>query len=255
VVSLSERRGALPVKDMMDCKFNGISVIDAPTFYEELTGKLLLENVRPSWFIFSDGFRLSHFTMIGKRIMDIVMALLVGIAALPVLAIIPLLIVLDSPGPVLYGQQRIGQRERKFMLYKFRTMRKDAETGTGAVWARKDDDRVTRIGKVLRKTRLDELPQLYNVLKGDMSFIGPRPERPEFVNDLKKVIPYYSERHSVKPGITGWAQIKYPYGASVEDAVEKLRYDLYYLKNFSFFLDILIALETTKVVLFGRGGR
>lgn len=162
---------------------------------------------------------------------------------------------LDSPGPVIFKQKRVGENEKIFVLYKFRTMRNDAEKGSGAVWAKKNDPRVTRIGKFLRKTRLDELPQLFNVLKGDMSFVGPRPERPEFVEKLKEIIPYYSERHFVKPGVTGWAQVRYPYGASVEDAVEKLRYDLFYIKNLSMFLDLYIVFETFKVVLFGRGSR
>jgi len=177
------------------------------------------------------------------------------VMSLPIALLVALAIRLESKGPVFFRQVRIGEKEKKFMLYKFRTMREDAESATGAVWAQKDDPRVTRLGKYLRKFRLDEIPQLYNVLVGDMSFIGPRPERPEFVEKLKEAIPYYSERHCVKPGITGWAQIKYPYGASVEDSTEKLRYDLYYIKNTSMPLDLLILLETSKVILFGRGGR
>jgi lipopolysaccharide/colanic/teichoic acid biosynthesis glycosyltransferase len=173
----------------------------------------------------------------------------------PLIPLVALAVKLDSNGPVFFEQLRIGAKEKKFMLYKFRTMREDAESKTGEVWAQKDDPRVTRVGKYLRKFRLDEIPQMYNVLKGDMSFIGPRPERPEFVKKLKEAIPYYSERHCVKPGLTGWAQIKYPYGASVEDSAEKLRYDLYYIKNTSIPLDLLIMLETAKVIMFGRGGR
>ena len=255
VVSLSERRGTLPVRDVLSCKLSGIEVVDAPSFYEEMTGKLLLENLRPSWIIFSDGFRMTSAMRFYKRLFDIMAAAFGLLVALPVLPLLALAIMLDSGGPILFKQTRVGMREKPFELLKFRTMRKDAESGTGAVWAQKDDQRVTSIGKVLRKVRLDELPQLWNVLKGDMSLIGPRPERPEFVEKLKQIIPYYSERHFVKPGITGWAQIKYRYGASVEDAIEKLKFDLFYIKNISPLLDLLIVLETIKVVLFGRGGR
>lgn len=255
VISLSERRGTLPLKDILNCKLSGIDVMDAPSFYEELTGKLLIENITPSWFIFSEGFRITPLKKNLKRIFDIIFASIGLIISLPLIPLISLLIRLDSPGQIFFRQVRVGEREKKFVLYKFRTMRQDAEEGTGAVWAQENDPRITRIGRFLRKSRLDEIPQLFNVLKGDMSFIGPRPERPEFVEKLKEIIPYYSERHFVKPGITGWAQVKYPYGASVEDAVEKLRYDLYYIKHLSIMLDMLIMLETVKVVLFGRGGR
>jgi sugar transferase (PEP-CTERM system associated) len=255
VISLSERRGTLPLKDILNCKLSGIDVLDAPSFYEELTGKLLIENITPSWFIFSDGFRITPLKKSSKRISDVIFAFIGLIFALPLIPITALLIKIDSRGPVFFRQVRMGERERKFVLYKFRTMRQDAENGTGAVWTQENDPRITRLGRFLRKSRLDEIPQLFNVLKGDMSFIGPRPERPEFVEKLKEIIPYYSERHFVKPGITGWAQIKYPYGASVEDAIEKLRYDLYYIKHLSIMLDLLIVLETVKVVLFGRGGR
>jgi len=255
VVSLSERRNALPVRDVLSCKLSGIEVVDAPSFYEEMTGKLLLENLRPSWIIFSDGFRMTSAMRFYKRLFDIMAAVIGLLVALPILPLLALAIVLDSGGPVFFKQMRVGMREKPFELIKFRTMLKDAESGTGAVWAQRDDQRVTRIGKVLRKARLDELPQLWNVLKGDMSLIGPRPERPEFVKELKQIIPYYSERHYVKPGITGWAQIKYHYGASVEDAIEKLKFDLFYIKNVSPLLDLLIVFETVKVVLFGRGGR
>ncbi len=255
VVSLSERRGCFPVKDVLDCKFSGIEVIDAPSFYEELTGKLLVENITPSWFIFSNGFRITAAKRINKRIFDVALSLLSLLLAAPLLPLVALLIKIDSAGSVFFSQVRVGEKEKEFVLYKFRTMRQDAESQTGAVWAQPNDNRVTRVGRLLRKTRIDELPQLYNVLKGDMSFVGPRPERPEFVSELKKLVPYYSERHFVKPGATGWAQIRYPYGASVEDALEKLRHDLYYIKNMSFFLDMLIFVETMKVMLFGRGAR
>jgi sugar transferase (PEP-CTERM system associated) len=255
VVSLSERRGAFPMMDILLCKFSGIQVIDAPSFYEQMTGKLLIENITPSWFIFSNGFRITTFVRICKRAFDILLAATGIIVAIPLLPLIVVMIMIDSPGPVFFSQLRVGEREREFVLHKFRTMRADAESETGAVWSQQDDPRITMIGRFLRKSRLDEIPQLFNVLKGDMSFIGPRPERPEFVTKLKEVIPYYSERHFVKPGLTGWAQVRYPYGASVEDSAEKLRYDLYYIKNISLFLDLLIVLETAKVVMFGRGGR
>jgi sugar transferase (PEP-CTERM system associated) len=255
VVSLSERRGFFPVQDVLNCKFSGIEVIDAPSFYEEMTGKLLIENITPSWFIFSNGFRMTASKRFQKRTFDVVFSFLGLLLTLPFLPLVALMIKVDSRGPIFFRQVRVGELEKEFVLYKFRTMRQDAENGTGAVWAQKNDPRVTRLGKLLRKTRIDELPQLYNVLNGEMSFIGPRPERPEFVGELKKCIPYYSERHFVKPGVTGWAQIRYPYGASVEDALEKLRHDLYYIKNISFFLDVLIFIETIKVMLFGRGAR
>lgn len=255
VISLTERRGVFPLTDLMDCKFSGIEVIDAPSFYEQVTGKLLLENITPGWFIFSNGFKVSPLSRIFKKMFDKVLAVFGLVVLSPLLIIVASAVKLTSPGPVLFRQIRTGMHEKDFVLYKFRTMRNDAESGTGAVWALKNDPRVTAIGGFLRKTRLDEIPQLFNVLKGDMSFIGPRPERPEFVEMLKKEIPYYSQRHFVKPGITGWAQIKYPYGASVADAIEKLRYDLYYLKNISCTLDLLIFFETMKVVIFGKGAR
>jgi sugar transferase (PEP-CTERM system associated) len=255
VISLSERRGVFPVQDVMNCKFSGIEVIDAPTFYEEITGKLLIENTMPSWFIFSNGFRMTGSARSYKRIFDMGCSLICVALTAPLLPLVALLVKLDSRGPVFFRQVRVGEMDRPFVLYKFRTMRQDAEKGTGAVWAQKDDPRITRIGRLLRKTRIDELPQLFNVLKGEMSFIGPRPERPEFVAELKKIIPFYSERHFVKPGVTGWAQVRYPYGASAEDAIEKLRYDLYYIKNVSPYLDMVIIIDTVKVMLFGRGAR
>jgi sugar transferase (PEP-CTERM system associated) len=255
VVSLSERRGTLPLQEIMACKLSGIEVVDAPSFYENMTGKLLLENITPSWFIFSDGFRITAPIRLMKRLIDVVLSTAGLILVLPFLPLFALAIRLDSPGPIFFRQVRVGERERNFLLFKFRTMRVDAETGTGAVWAQEKDPRVTKVGNFFRKSRIDEIPQLFNVLKGDMSLIGPRPERPEFIEKLKKVIPYYSERHFVKPGVTGWAQVRYPYGASVEDALEKLRYDLYYIKNLSLTFDIMIILETVKVVLFRRGGR
>jgi sugar transferase (PEP-CTERM system associated) len=255
VVAVTERRGVLPVKDLLVCKLNGVEVLDSPSFYEKLSGKLLIENIQPSWFIYSNGFRSNAIQRIYKRLVDILFSLLGLVVALPFFPLLALLIKLDSPGPVLFRQVRVGEGGRHFVILKFRTMRQDAEKGTGAVWAQKNDSRITRIGGFLRKSRLDELPQLFNVLKGEMSFIGPRPERPEFIESLSERIPYYNKRHFIKPGLTGWAQICYPYGASEEDALEKLRYDLYYIKNYSFLFDVLIVLETIKVVLYGRGGR
>jgi sugar transferase (PEP-CTERM system associated) len=255
VVSLSERRGVFPLESVLSCKLSGIKVMDAPTFYEKITGKLLLEHITPSWFIFSHGFNLTTLYRIMKRTLDVLIALILLVLFLPLLPVIAILVKLDSPGPVLFRQDRVGEGDEIFTLYKFRTMRQDAEKTTGAVWARKNDTRITRLGKILRKTRLDEIPQLYNVIRGDMSLVGPRPERPEFVQQLKIVIPYYSERHYVKPGLTGWAQVCYPYGASVEDALEKLRYDMYYIKNGSIVFDLLIIFKTTRVVLFGSGAR
>jgi sugar transferase (PEP-CTERM system associated) len=255
IVSLSERRGVLPVRDILKCKLNGIAVVDGLSFYEEITGKLAIENINPSWFIFSDGFRLTPFMHFYKRGFDLFFAALGLLLTMPILPLLALAIRLESPGPILFRQLRVGENEIPFLLYKFRSMRQDAESSTGAVWAQVNDPRVTRLGKFLRKSRLDEIPQLFNVLKGDMSFVGPRPERPEFIEKLKERIPYYGTRHCVKPGVTGWAQVSYPYGASEADALEKLRYDLYYIKNYSLPLDFLIILETIKVVLCGKGGR
>jgi len=255
VVSLSERRGVFPLQEVMSCKFSGVEVVDALTLYEEITEKLLIENTTRSWFIFSKGFKMGYPLKLFKRTVDIVFSIIGLVLALPLLPLFATLIKINSPGPLFFKQIRVGLMETNFMLYKFRTMLNDAEEGCGAVWAQKDDPRITRIGGFLRKMRIDEIPQLYNVLIGDMSIVGPRPERPEFVVNLKEQIPYYSERHFAKPGITGWAQIRYAYGASVEDAMEKLRYDLYYIKNMSPFLDMHIIFETAKVVLSRRGAR
>ena len=254
VMAVTERRGAFPLQELLGCKFAGVEIVDAPSFYEDIMGKLLIENITPGWFIFSDGFKLDKERKFIKRLADIICSILGLILSLPLFPFIAFLIMVESKGPIFYRQTRMGESEKNFQLIKFRTMKQDAETN-GAVWAQKNDCRVTRIGKILRKTRLDELPQFINVLSGDMSFIGPRPERPEFVEKLKKTIPYYGYRHFVKPGITGWAQIKYPYGASEEDALEKLRYDLYYIKKLSPRLDLVIIIDTIKVVLFGKGAR
>ena len=255
VVALSERRGVFPLRDVLTCKLTGIEIMDAPSFYEAAQSKLMLESITPSWFIFSDGFHRTTILTALKRGVDIALSCIGLLITLPFFPLIAAAIKLDSPGPVFFKQERMGSWEKRFMLFKFRTMRQDAEKGTGAVWAEKNDPRVTPLGRFFRGSRIDEIPQLINVLAGSMSFVGPRPERPEFVEKLKLVIPYYSQRHFIKPGLTGWAQVRYPYGASVEDAVEKLRYDLYYIKNTGPFLDTLIFFETIKVVLFGFGGR
>jgi sugar transferase (PEP-CTERM system associated) len=255
VVALSERRGVFPIKEVLNCKFSGIDVVDAISFYEQLTGKLMIENTNPSSFIFDPSFRMTPYVKKVKRMIDIFLSTLGLLILLPLMILIAVCVKIDSRGPVFLKQTRVGLGGKSFMLYKFRTMRKDAEEGTGAVWAQADDPRITRFGRFLRKERFDELPQLYNMLRGDMSFIGPRPERPEFVTALEEIIPYYSERHFVKPGLTGWAQVRYRYGDSVESAVEKLKYDLFYIKHLSLFLELQIFFETVKVLLFGMGGR
>jgi len=253
VVSLRERRGVFPVEELLNCKLAGIEVVDAPTFYERATHKMLIENITPSWFIFSHGFKVTWFLRLCKRTLDITASFLGLMVFMPLIPFIILAIKLDSPGPILFKQVRVGHGDRHFTLMKFRSMRQDAESRTGAVWSQENDPRITKVGNFLRRSRLDEIPQLLNILKGDMSVVGPRPERPEFVGELKKRIPYYSERHYVKPGLTGWAQVCYPYGSSVEDAIEKLRYDLYYIKNISILLDFYIIIKTFGVVLLGKG--
>ncbi len=253
VVSMRERRGVFPAKDLLDCKMSGIEIYDAPAFYEKITGKLLVENITPSGLIFSDGFHITPIKLVLKRILDVFAALLLLVVILPFIPLIALILLLDSPGPLLFSQYRMGEQGTTFKLYKFRTMCRNAEQFTGAVWSQKGDPRITRVGRIYRKLRIDEIPQLWNILRGDMSFVGPRPERPEFVEGLAKEIPYYSGRHAVKPGLTGWAQVSYPYGSSVEDAKEKLRYDMYYIKNYSLLFDLFIILKTVKVILKGAG--
>jgi sugar transferase (PEP-CTERM system associated) len=254
VVSLSDRRGRMPIRELLQAKLSGVRVEDAATTYERLTGKILIDEIKPSWLIFSDGFCASRVTRTVKRLIDIGLAGSGFVLASPLMLLTALIVRLESAGPVLYRQERVGENGRIFVLYKFRSMRLDAENGT-PVWAREHDDRVTRIGRFIRVTRLDELPQLWNVLRGDMSFVGPRPERPFFVEQLAAVIPFYMERHAVKPGVTGWAQVKYRYGASVEDAMEKLRYDLYYVKHLSIVFDLTIVVDTVKVILSGKGAQ
>lgn len=255
IVALPDRRGKLPVNSLLDCRFRGTPIDDGVTFYERLVGKIAVSGLKPSWFIFSEGFNRVRLTLMAKRILDVLSASVAVTISLPLFAVCSILIKLDSKGPVFFRQDRIGEGERPFTLLKFRSMRTDAESETGPVWAQANDSRTTRMGRFLRKTRIDELPQLINVLKGDMSFVGPRPERPFFIAQLEKDIPYYSARHTVKPGITGWAQIKYAYGASKDDALEKLQYDLFYIKHLSFLLDLTILFETVKVVLLTRGSR
>ncbi len=254
VVAIDERRKSLPVEEILDCKMSGVEVVDLPTFFERHVGKIVLEVTNPSWLIFSEGFRHSRVKDTVKRGFDISVSLLLLVVASPVMLLTALLIYLQDRGPVFYKQVRVGKNWRLFQVIKFRSMVVDAEKH-GAQWASKNDPRVTPVGQFIRRTRIDELPQLFNVLKGEMSFVGPRPERPEFVEQFSETIPFYAERHRVKPGITGWAQISYPYGASEKDTVEKLQYDLYYVKNYNLFLDLSILLQTVEVVLWGKGAR
>ena len=255
VVGLTDRRGRLPIEPLLRAKLSGVRVEDATTTYERLTGKILIDDLKPSWLIFSDGFRASRGTRFVKRMLDLSLSLIGFILASPLMLLTALAVKLDSPGPALYSQERVGENGRVFSIYKFRSMRIDAEQAGAPIWATDKDPRVTRVGRVIRLTRLDELPQLWNVLNGDMSFVGPRPERPFFVAQLAREIPFYMQRHAVKPGATGWAQVKYRYGSSIEDAMEKLRYDLYYIKHLSVFFDLTIVLDTVKVILFGKGAK
>ena len=255
IVALEDRRGNLPVRELVTLRVQGVRVDDAPTALAALTGRVSLNAVRPSWFVFSDGFRRSRWNDILKRVLDLAGGVAGLLISLPVMLVVAVLVKLDSKGPVLYRQTRVGAKGRTFEVLKFRSMRVDAELGTGAQWATRDDPRITRIGRYLRKYRLDEFPQFINVIRGEMSFVGPRPERPCFVEELRKAIPYYDERHSVRPGITGWAQVQYVYGASVEDACIKLEYDLFYLKNMSLIFDLAIIFQTIRIVAGGHGGR
>jgi sugar transferase (PEP-CTERM system associated) len=253
VVAADDRRG-LPTGDLLDAKLSGIAVSDYLDFYEREARRIDLDALSPSWFIYSDGFASGVFHYAAKRAFDIAVSAAVLTFALPVMLVTALLIRLDSPGPIFYRQVRTGLNGKPFTLFKFRSMRVDAERD-GPQWAAQSDNRITRVGAFIRKTRIDELPQIFCVLRGHMSFIGPRPERPFFVESLVQHVPYYNERHRMKPGITGWAQVNYPYGASIADAKEKLSYDLYYTKNFSLFLDVLILLQTIRVVLMPEGAR
>lgn len=255
IVALDQRRGVMPYKELLNCKVKGINILDGESFFERIAGKILVEKINPSWLIFSDGFEKSNISRFIKRLIGFTASSVILILLLPFLILVALIVKLDSPGPALFAQERVGENGEPFILYKFRSMRSDAEKMSGPVWAEEDDPRVTKIGKIIRNLRIDELPQLWNVFKGEMSFVGPRPERQFFVDQLKKTIPYYNERFSVKPGVTGWAQIRYPYGSTEKDALEKLKYELYYIKNMSFAFDLTIIFHTVKIMLLGRGAR
>lgn len=256
VIALDDRRLKLPVHELLDCKMSGIKIMDTIAFYEREKGIISLDDLYPSWLVYSSGFEQSTLKTIEKRTFDVLASLLLLGVTWPLMIITALAIYLESglKGPVLYRQKRVGENNNTFDVLKFRSMCLDAEKGAPQ-WASQNDKRVTRVGGVIRKYRIDELPQIFNVLKGEMSFVGPRPERPEFVQGFEKSIPYYSERHRVKPGITGWAQLCYPYGANEHDALQKLQYDLYYVKNYSLFLDLFIMIHTVEVILWGRGAR
>lgn len=257
VVAVDDRRKSLPMQELLQCRMAGIEILELPTFFERETGAVALELTDPSWLVFGQGFKRGIVFNWIKRGLDIFISCVVLMALSPFLLMAAIAIKIEDGlrAPIIYSQTRVGERGRLFRLYKLRSMRVDAESVTGACWARTDDDRVTRVGKIIRKLRLDEVPQAYNVLRGDMSFVGPRPERPEFTQHLEQQIRYYRERSTVKPGVTGWAQLRYPYGASDRDSQEKLKYDLYYIKNHNMIFDILILLQTVEVVLFGKGAR
>jgi sugar transferase (PEP-CTERM system associated) len=255
IVALSDRRSTMPVEELLDLRMQGVRIEDGTAVLEKVSGQIEVDGLHPSWLIFGDGFRLTHRHRFLRPILSTFVALMLSILTLPFIPIVVILIKLGSPGPILYRQKRVGLRGRVFNCYKFRTMRPDAEADSGPTWASDEDPRVTKVGKFLRGTRLDEIPQLWNVLRGDMQFVGPRPERPEFVAWLTREIPYYELRHTVPPGITGWAQVYYKYGNTLEHAKEKLKYDLYYIKNRSFGLDTMILFQTIKTVLLRRGSQ
>ncbi len=257
VVAMDNRRKNFPIDQLIECKMSGVRVVDLLSFLERQTGKIQVEALYPGSLVFLDGFSHAVLRRFSKRAADVVMSVLMLLVTLPVMSLTALAICVESggKGPIFYRQVRVGRNGRHFQVLKFRSMRTDAESDGVARWASTDDSRITRVGRFIRKTRIDELPQLFNVLRDDMSFVGPRPERPEFVEDLSQRIPYYAMRHRVNPGITGWAQVCYPYGASLKDAREKLQYDLYYIKNYSLFLDLMIIVQTIQVVLWNRGAR
>ncbi len=256
VVALPERRGgSMPLRQLLDCKLHGIHVVDISSYFERTLTQINIDHVNPGWLIFGDGFNQGLIRSLVKRAFDLFFSALLLLLALPVMLAAALWIKLDSPGPVLYQQQRVGLNGKVFRVIKFRSMRADAEKDGKPRWASIGDDRVTKVGRFIHKLRIDELPQLVNVLSGEMSLVGPRPERQFFVEELIGKIPYFAVRHSVKPGVTGWAQVRYEYGSTVEDSIEKLQYDMYYVKNHSLFLDLLIILETVAVVLTGKGAR
>jgi sugar transferase (PEP-CTERM system associated) len=254
VVALTERRGgSMPLRELLDCKLHGIRVLDLASHFEQTLGQIRLDSLYAGWLIFGDGFSQGALRAVVKRLSDILFASILILLSLPIMLVTGLLIIAENGFPVFYRQERVGLNGRLFNVIKFRSMRNDAEKDGKPIWAKADDDRTTKVGKIIRKLRIDELPQLFSVLKGDMSLVGPRPERPFFVDQLTKEIPFYAVRHSVKPGVTGWAQVRYHYGATVEDSAEKLQYDLYYVKNHSLFLDLVVLFETIGVVLTGKG--
>jgi sugar transferase (PEP-CTERM system associated) len=255
VVAMEDRRGMLPIRDLVRLRVQGVRVEDAQSTIAALSGRVWLRTVKPSWFVFSDGFHRSRLNLMLKRMLDLAFGLAGLVVSLPLTTVIAIAVRLDSHGPVIYRQTRVGLKGRCFEVLKFRSMYVNAEEQGGAQWAKDNDTRVTRVGRVLRKFRLDELPQFVNVIRGEMSFVGPRPERPVFVERLRQEISYYDERHTVRPGLTGWAQVSYQYGASLEDAFRKLEYDLFYLKNMSIFFDCAIVFKTVRIVLTGHGGR
>ncbi len=256
VVALTERRGgSMPLRQLLDCKLAGVRVVDIATHFEKTLAQIKISHVNPGWLVFGDGFNQGLVRSAIKRITDIIFASLILLVSLPIMLLTAFAVSFESRGPVLYRQERIGLNGRPFNVIKFRSMRTDAEKDGKPRWASVNDDRVTKVGKFIRRVRIDELPQLFNVLRGEMSLVGPRPERQFFVDELISKIPYYAVRHSVKPGVTGWAQVRYEYGSTVEDSIEKLQYDLYYVKNHTLFLDLLIMLETVAVVLTGKGAR
>ena len=256
VIAVDDKRGMMPMDELLDCKMSGVMIMDLMGFYEREQGIISLDNVHPSWLVYCDGFAQGDLRALEKRLLDIFASLMLLSVTWPFMLLTTIAIFLESrfKGPILYRQLRVGENNKNFEVLKFRSMKTNAEKN-GAQWAQKNDNRVTRVGKVIRKCRIDELPQIFNVLRGNMSFVGPRPERPEFVKVFNKRIPYYRERHRVKPGITGWAQLCYPYGADEYDTIQKLQYDLYYVKNYSLFLDISIMFNTVEVVLWGKGAR
>lgn len=254
IVAVRERRGGvLPLRELLDCKMLGAKVLDLSSFYERVQGQVRIESLKASWLIYGEGFRQGLVRSVVKRVFDLVASIVLLVLALPVMIIAAIAILIEDGAPLFYFQERVGQGGRSFRVIKFRSMRRDAEKDGKPKWAQSNDDRVTRVGRFLRKTRIDELPQLINVLKGEMSMVGPRPERPYFVDKLTEEIPFYAVRHCVKPGVTGWAQVRYQYGASVDDALQKLQFDLYYVKNHTLFLDSLVLCETVRVVLTGQG--
>ena len=256
VVAVRDRRGGgFPVQQLLECRMKGVKVIELPTFFEREYRQVLLESLNPSWMVLGDGFRQGYIGNAVKRLFDVIVSTLLLLLTLPIILVAALCIYVESGLPVLYRQERVGQGGRTFVLYKLRSMKPDAESAGTPHWAKVNDDRTTRVGRFIRKYRIDELPQIINVLKGEMSFVGPRPERPFFVDQLAKQIPFYAMRHSAKPGITGWAQVRYQYGASIDDAIEKLQYDLYYVKNHGLFLDLMILISTVEVVIWGKGAR